>query len=65
MVELKIKESSLLTAEGTGGGGRELLRYLAILVSDAAVFKKAGGIYSCCAVVKNSTAESLELYRAY
>ena len=29
MMELEMKECSLLTVEGTGGGGRELLRYLA------------------------------------
>ena len=39
-----MKECSLLTVEGTGGGGRKLLRYLALMLLDAAVFKKAGGV---------------------
>ena len=64
-MELEIKEDSLLTDQGTGGGSRELLRYLAYMFLDAAVFKKAGGVYSGCAMVKNSTAESLDLYRAH
>ena len=65
MMELEIKNDSLLTVGGTGGGGWELLMYLALLISDAAVLKKAGGVSSGRAVVKTSTAESLDLYRAH
>ena len=65
MMELEIKTCSLLTVEGTGSGGRELLRYSAWMLLDAAVFKKAGGVCSGCAVVKTSTAELLDLYRAH
>ena len=65
MMELKEDKGFLLTVGGAGGGGWELLSYLALLLSNAAVSKKPGEVYSGCAVVKASTAESLDLYKAY
>ena len=56
----EIKTDSLLTVGGTGGGGREPLRYLGLLLSEAEVFKIARDVYSSWTVVKTSTAPLLE-----
>ena len=41
------------------------LKYLAIKLSDAAVYLVAGGVHSGYALVKTLAAESLDLYRAH